>query len=341
MTQEDRVAGKNKPLVVRIIGNADDFDDQDWTAMFPGRNLLLNGVQCVFGGHGDQDVLAVMGYTRYDYTTRVRKGGVWAFHSEWGMPRPYADCYDLVFTHLNRPDPRFRTQPPALNWWVEKSFDELATMKPPVKTGQMSAVASTRAHVAGHHARNAFIERVINEFPEIDVFGRGRARPLDDKWDGIAPYKYTIAIENGSTPDYWTEKITDAFMGWSVPLYFGAPNIGDYFPIDSFIWLPIDDPERALDVIRDTLANDTWEDRLDALREAREAIFTNWGLAAQVTRAVAERESELRAASCVRVRVLGRRMWKHGWVRGVGLKKNLGIHSRFIARRIGKLFRRP
>ena len=256
------------------------------------------------------------------------------------MSKPYPDCYDLVFTHVDRPDARFRKQPPALNWWVGKSFDELVAMKPPEKSRQMSAIASTRAHVAGHHARNAFIERVISEFPDIDVYGRGRPKSLEDKWDGIAPYKYTIAIENGSTPDYWTEKLTDAFMGWSVPLYFGAPNIQDYFPADSFIWLPIDEPEKALDVIRDTLENDSWEDRLEAVSEARRAIFDRWGFAAQVTQAVVERESELRAAPKVRVRVLGRRMWKNGWVRGVGVKKNLGIHSRFIARRITKVFRR-
>jgi hypothetical protein len=337
MDQESSQSPVDSPLVVRLIGHVDDFDDIDWAAKFPNRSLTLNGVQCVFGGKGDQDVLAVLADTRYDYVARVRTGGVWAFHVELGMQRPYLKCYDLVFTHMNRPDPRFRTQPPALNWWVGKSFDELAALEPPSKTHGMSAIASTQAHVAGHRLRNAFIERVINEIPDVDVFGRGRARQLEDKWDGIAPYRYTIVIENGSTPDYWTEKIADAFMGWSVPLYFGAPNIGDYFPENSFIWLPMDDPDRALQVIRETLAHDSWEDRLDALKEAREAIFTQWGLAAQVTRAVVEREHELRAAPFVRVRVLGRRMWKHGWVRGVGVKKNLGIHSRFIARRVGQL----
>jgi hypothetical protein len=333
-------ASDEGPLVVRLIGHVGNFDEIDWAAKFPGRSLTLNGVTCVFGGEGEQDVLAVMDYTRYDYVAHVREGGVWAWHTELGLPQPYPDCYDLVFTHVERPDVRFRKSPPALNWWVKKSFDELVAMPPPEKPFYMSAIASTRAHVAGHHARNSFIERVIEEFPQIDVYGRGRSKFLEDKWDGIAPYKYTIAIENGSTPDYWTEKLTDAYMGWSVPLYFGAPNIGQYFPQESFIWLPIDEPERALDVIRDTLENDSWESRLDAIGEARQEIFHKWGLAAQITRAVTEREGELRAAPKVRVRVLGRRVWKNGWVRGIGVKKNLGIHRRFIARRIARLLNR-
>jgi len=336
----DDVSASERPLVVRFIGHTNDFDDIDWAAKFPHRSLLLNGVQCVFGGEGDQDVLAVMGYTRYDYSATVRQGGVWAWHTEMGIARPYSDCYDRVFTHVSSEDSRFRTSPPALNWWVGKSFDELAAMEPPKKIHRMSAIASTRAHIEGHNVRNRFIERVMQEFPDIDVFGRGRERPLDDKWDGVAPYRYTIAIENSSSFHYWTEKITDAFMGYSVPLYFGAPNIGDYFPDKSFIWLPVDDPERAISVIRETLENDSWEDRLDALREARQEIFDKWGLAAQVTRAVAVRAERLRAAPMVNVRVKGRRMWKNGWVRDVGLAKNLGIHSRFISRRVGRLLTR-
>jgi len=181
---------------------------------------------------------------------------------------------------------------------------------------------------------------VEKEFPQVDVFGYGRSKEVADKWEGLAPYRFTIAIENSSLPHYWTEKITDAFMAYSVPLYFGAPNIGDYFPEGSYIWLPIDEPERALDIIRQTLEEDSWESRLDAVSEARRRIFDRWCLAEQVTRAVREREAELRQAPVVKVRVLGRRIWKNGWVRGVGIKKNLGIHSRFVARRIARLIRR-
>jgi len=340
VTASDK-AQDTAPLVVRFIGHTDDFEDRDWSSFFPGRQLLHNGVQCIFGGHGDQDVLAVMGYTRYDYTARVRQGGVWAWNTEMGIARPYPKCYDHIFFHGDHPtDQRFVKAPPALNWWVGKSFDELATMAPPSKTETMSAIASTRAHVPGHIARNRFIELVEKEFPGIDVFGHGRSREVGDKWEGLAPYRFTIAIENSSLPHYWTEKITDAFMAYSVPLYFGAPNIGDYFPEGSYIWLPIDEPERALDIIRHTLDEDSWESRLDAVAEARQAIFDRWCLAEQVTRAVIERDTALRNAPVVKVRVLGRRMWKNGWVRGVGVWKNLGIHSRFISRRISRLFRR-
>jgi hypothetical protein len=43
--------------------------------------------------------------------------------------------------------------------------------------------------------------------------------------------------------NYWTEKLADAFLGFSVPIYHGCPNIADYFPKDSMILIDINDAE--------------------------------------------------------------------------------------------------
>ncbi len=327
--------------MVRFVGRFNDSDPIDWEAKFPHRELTRNGVTCVFGGTGYQDVLAVLDDVRHDYVAKVRDGGVWVWHTEATMPKNYRDCYDLVFSHIRRPDDsRFIVAPPVLDWWLGKSFDELAALSPPEKPYPMSAVASTKTGIAGHRLRNDFIARVERELPEIDVFGRGRQREVDDKWDSIAPYRFTIAIENSSSPDYWTEKLTDAFMAWTVPLYFGAPNIIDYFPEDSFIWLPIDDPDRAMAIIRQTLEDDNWESRLAAVGEARKRILERWCLAEQVTRNVMSREATLRAAPFRKVRVTGRRVWRNGWIRDAGLKENIRVHSRAAVRRISRRLKR-
>ena len=328
-------------LTVRFIGHTDDFAELDWARRFPGGNLVVNGVRCEFGGTGPADVVVTLGYSRYDYRARVRRGGVWAWHLEPRLPKPYPKCYDLVFSHLSRPnDPRFVTAAPVLDWWVDKSFDELVDLEVPEKTHQMSAIASTMQHIEGHRARHEFIQRIEQEFPEIDVYGRGRAKPLADKWQGLAPYRFTLAIENSSTPDYWTEKISDAFLAYSVPLYFGAPNISDYFPEESYIWLPMDEPEKALDVIRQTLADTSWESRLDALREARSRVLTRYSLAYRVTAEVQKRKHELLAAPMVSVTVHGRRTRKDGWMRGVGVGKNLAAQARRMGKSLSRLLRR-
>jgi hypothetical protein len=106
---------------------------------------------------------------------------------------------------------------------------------------------------------------------KFDLFGRG-FQPVADKWDGLAPYRYSIAVENHSGPDYWTEKIVDCFLAGTMPIYFGATNIADYFPADSFVWLDIDDPNaprRVAEIVRSDLA----ERHREAVAEARRRVL--------------------------------------------------------------------
>jgi hypothetical protein len=71
---------------------------------------------------------------------------------------------------------------------------------------------------------------------EVDVYGRG-TRPISKKEDGLNSYMFSIAIENDSYETYFTEKIIDCFLTGTVPVYMGAPDIGDHFNIDGIIQL--------------------------------------------------------------------------------------------------------
>jgi hypothetical protein len=110
------------------------------------------------------------------------------------------------------------------------------------------------------------------EIPSIDCYGKG-LHFLPDKLDGLLPYRYSIAIENASLPFYFTEKINDCFLAWTVPIYFGCVNIEKFFPEKSFIWIDIRDPKSAIKKIRDVLDGDDWQSRQKALHEARQLVL--------------------------------------------------------------------
>ena len=48
-------------------------------------------------------------------------------------------------------------------------------------------------------------------------------------------HKFAITFENNSYPGYVTEKLMDGFLGCSIPIYWGAKNIGEEFNEKSFI----------------------------------------------------------------------------------------------------------
>jgi hypothetical protein len=73
----------------------------------------------------------------------------------------------------------------------------------------------------------------MNNMPGIDDLYKG------DKWEikkqFLSPYKFTIAFENDIFPGYQTEKLYDAMMMNSIPVYCGDPFIAEIFNTKSFI----------------------------------------------------------------------------------------------------------
>jgi hypothetical protein len=62
----------------------------------------------------------------------------------------------------------------------------------------------------------------------------------DNKYDSpnkdiLFESMFSICVENIREFDYFTEKIIDAFATYTVPIYYGCPNINDYFDKDGII----------------------------------------------------------------------------------------------------------
>lgn len=96
------------------------------------------------------------------------------------------------------------------------------------KTGRVSIIASKKRSAEGHVLRHALIEHCRGTGVDLDVFGRGYD-PLDNKADGHLPYCFSVVIENSRSAGYFTEKLVDALVCESVPIYWGDPEIAQYF----------------------------------------------------------------------------------------------------------------
>ena len=71
-----------------------------------------------------------------------------------------------------------------------------------------------------------------------------------DKMAFTAKYKFAIAFENSDYPGHVTEKILDPLAAWSVPVYWGAPDVANDFVPASFVRVADEsDIQRAVDEI--------------------------------------------------------------------------------------------
>ena len=171
---------------------------------------------------------------------------------------------------------------PALGWWAGSGSDYVDRFRRLddfrelrcEKSRTASLVVSLKRQCPGHLSRLAFLDALRERFgDEIDCFGR-EFNPVADKLDAIAPYKCHIVLENSVIPHYWTEKLADAWVGWSLPVYFGDPGIRERIPDPAGIEIiDIMDVPSTLDRIAAILRRDDYAARLPAIARCREWVI--------------------------------------------------------------------
>jgi len=181
-------------------------------------------------------------------------------------------------------------------------FNALATLAYPQKLHGISAVISTKSRLPKHRRRVEFVlalkERLGEQF---HLFGRG-FREINDKAEAILPYSHHLVIENNDEDSFFTEKLADAFLGWSLPVFSGCRNIGRYF--DEGMLMPVDiERADAMDAIEAMLAEPITQPRLDLIATARERILRRYNVFALINDiVVAEGKSNHPAAGAALLR---------------------------------------
>lgn len=138
------------------------------------------------------------------------------------------------------------------------------------KTKMTSLIASAKRDLPGHLLRHEMVEYVRGQGLDVDVMGRGYA-PFEKKEDGLAPYRYSLVIENSQEASYFSEKLVDACLCKTVPIYWGAPDIGKYFNTDGMI---ICETKDALSQALGGLSTKDYASRKSAMEENyRHALF--------------------------------------------------------------------
>ena len=186
---------------------------------------------------------------------------------------------------------------------IKKNYDELNAINKPLEKTKLCSTITSKFNPGGglYGARIDFIKKLSKQeqfMDKIDIFGYnwekkelgemykgtfggfnlGGATIIDNllpdttKWDGLEKYKYSISIENCCKDNYFSEKFTDCILSWTVPIYYGCPNIDKYFPKDCYYWLDITKDD-CFDKLEYILNQPITDKQINAIAEAREIIL--------------------------------------------------------------------
>jgi hypothetical protein len=320
---KDQSTQKENPIIVKFIakGLPREFNDKSrYSRQLPGHNSQWGKCRFLFDPYAQEyDWLVVY----QDLPRELTSQSVEKLHCPrektiliTGEPSSitvygsyYLRQFGFIITSqepwaIKHPNAIF-TQP-GLIWYYgsprirDKShrltYDEIQQIPPIAKTKTISTMCSSRkGRLTAHYKRYHFTNKLKARIPELDIFGHG-VKTINDKAEALDSYRYHVTVENHVYRHHITEKLPDAFLGYTLPFYHGCPNAKDYFPSESFIPIDINDLDRTVDIIRFTLANNEYKDRLPFIIEARKRVLEKYNLFAVLEREITKRDSTIKTS---------------------------------------------
>jgi hypothetical protein len=314
-----------KPIVVKLSHPRTTFGYEDigLLGQSPGSRGEWDGYTFEINNDvAECDYWVVIESVQDRQTTRVPEGNLIFVLSEPAYNHVYSAEYlsqfDRIFTWREdiRGENVARTDC-VTNWWVKRTYDQLKS-DVVEKTATLSVIASDRATFPGHRKRFAFINRMIGHFKDrLAVYGDLGGEKIRDKYDAIAPYEYSIAIEADQHAGYWTEKIADCYLCETMPIYFGCPNIADFVPAESFVAINIDDYKASIRAIEEAIDGNLYRQRRQKIIEVKHRILDELQVFPHIVRIL--RSNGNRSGEKRRVEVNPARKLQHdtpgGWKR--------------------------
>lgn len=266
-------------ITVKLICNWDKDLTKKWNYMIPKDSKI----QFVSGKNIKADYYVIINFPIYNEYYEPKKTIL--FHMEplnyysraeqWRQPN-HADFFQVI-SHKNGYN--------NIEWFISKNIDTLRNEQIK-KSSVLSMVLSDYYIHPGHKLRVNFAKFLDNIDIQIDIYGRCRSLNLKKykgelpdlkKDEALYPYKYSIAVENNSEFNYFTEKISDCILSECLCFYWGAPNIDNYYP-NAFIRLDLSDFSKAHKQITDAIKNNEWERRLPMIKKAKNKILYEMNL---------------------------------------------------------------
>jgi hypothetical protein len=167
----------------------------------------------------------------------------------------YASCWILTDKNEN-------------SVYLKKDYHNIFSTE---KKFKLSHVMSQKNFLPGHELRHKTKDLIKKERTFELFFPDGIS--MSQKFQLFKDSMFHITIENSQNHNYISEKVVDCFMSYTIPIYWGCPNIGQYFNSDGIISFKT---EKELEDILESLTPEDYNKRINAVLENYKIAFENY-----------------------------------------------------------------
>lgn len=216
----------------------------------------------------------------------------------------YMSQFSAKYGCYNNFDDYYESTLPFLPWLINSNNDVTAykengrdinyfkNLNSLEKNKNLSVICSTKTYTDDHKARLNFVYKVKEHFQEnLDWYGSG-INNIPSKWDGIANYKYHIVLENDSRNNLISEKLYDSFLGLAYPIYYGAPNVYDFFPKNSLSKIDILDIKKSIYIIENCILEKKYDKNIESLIRAKNMVLEDYNFIKRIINIVNKFENK-------------------------------------------------
>jgi len=143
------------------------------------------------------------------------------------------------------------------------------------KSKMLSLIASKQTMTRGHRLRHK-VANAIKDRYEVDLWG-GAYKPFgkgnsgltagairEGKTEPLKDYRFSVTIMNSKEQNYFTETLVDVFRHGTIPIFWGCPNVGEFFNDKGILQF---NTGQELMSILDSLSEDLYNSKLEYVKE--------------------------------------------------------------------------
>ena len=159
------------------------------------------------------------------------------------------------------------------------------------KTVDLSVICSNKKNTENHELRIEFLNILKSNFGnKLEWYGAG-FEDIESKSKVIFDSKYHLVLENDSKNNLISEKLFDALLGEAFPIYYGAPNISDYFNEDSFQSIDINNIEESIKTIENLIKSDKYLDNINFIRDSKSKVLNEYNFVNRIVEIINEKQN--------------------------------------------------
>lgn len=171
----------------------------------------------------------------------------------------YEHKFDFIFTfneNLLKRSPKYKLCP----------IGALRVNNPHIgnKNKLISLIASNKTQTEGHKLRH----EIVKKFSGFDCWGSAY-KEFKNKDEPLESYCFSIVVLNSRDNNYFTEALIDCFAFGTIPIFWGCPNIGEFFNIGGILSF---ENFEELDLILKKISFDFYREKIDAVKDNFERI---------------------------------------------------------------------